>query len=135
MPKWIKLRMRIEFLITLNHLILKLNIIQADRLFPLRITFRKALCAGKCVLFCCTLLVKFQFNDIISLYTKNDSERKQFISLYHQLYLKFLDSERSEECIDFTMIITSHNNAPISNFMGGFRCKSEYPWCIIEVKS
>ncbi|KAF0703422.1 Uncharacterized protein FWK35_00028582, partial [Aphis craccivora] len=33
------------------------------------------------------------------------------------------------------MIITSRNNAPISNFGGGFRCKSEYPWCIIEVKS
>ncbi|KAF0756213.1 Uncharacterized protein FWK35_00022052, partial [Aphis craccivora] len=43
-----------------------------------------------------------------------------------------LDSERSEECIDFTMIITSRNNAPISNYGGGFRCKSEYPWCIIE---
>ncbi|KAF0758244.1 Uncharacterized protein FWK35_00009198, partial [Aphis craccivora] len=53
-----------------------------------------------------------------------------------------LDSERSEECIDFTMMcvfffvsvysITSRNNAPISNYGGGFRCKSEYPWCIIE---
>ncbi|KAF0748492.1 Uncharacterized protein FWK35_00020735, partial [Aphis craccivora] len=42
------------------------------------------------------------------------------------------DSERSDECIDFTMI---RNNAPTSNFGGGFRCKSEYPWCIIEVKS
>ncbi|KAF0701543.1 Uncharacterized protein FWK35_00030597, partial [Aphis craccivora] len=30
------------------------------------------------------------------------------------------------------MIITSQNNAPISNYGGGFRCKSEYPWCIIE---
>ncbi|KAF0714993.1 Uncharacterized protein FWK35_00037115, partial [Aphis craccivora] len=29
--------------------------------------------------------------------------------------------------------ITSRNNAPISNYGGGFRCKSEYPWCIIEV--
>ncbi|KAF0771828.1 Uncharacterized protein FWK35_00001114 [Aphis craccivora] len=28
--------------------------------------------------------------------------------------------------------ITSRNNAPTSNFGGGFRCKSEYPWCIIE---
>ncbi|KAF0748600.1 Uncharacterized protein FWK35_00030858 [Aphis craccivora] len=59
-----------------------------------------------------------------------------------------LDSERSEECIDFTMMcvffcffvfvsvysITSQNNAPISNNGGGFRCKSEYPWCIIEDK-
>ncbi|KAF0751729.1 Uncharacterized protein FWK35_00029513, partial [Aphis craccivora] len=33
------------------------------------------------------------------------------------------------------MIITSRNNAPISNIGGGFRCKSEYPWCIIEVKN
>ncbi|KAF0757042.1 Uncharacterized protein FWK35_00026259 [Aphis craccivora] len=31
--------------------------------------------------------------------------------------------------------ITSRNNAPISNYGGGFRCKSEYPWCILEVKS
>ncbi|KAF0759164.1 Uncharacterized protein FWK35_00031853 [Aphis craccivora] len=57
-----------------------------------------------------------------------------------------LNSERSEECIDFTMMcvfffcvsvysITSRNNAPISNYGDGFRCKSEYPWCIIEVKS
>ncbi|KAE9522070.1 hypothetical protein AGLY_017532 [Aphis glycines] len=28
--------------------------------------------------------------------------------------------------------ITSRNNAPISNYGSGFRCKSEYPWCIIE---
>ncbi|KAF0761596.1 Uncharacterized protein FWK35_00012508 [Aphis craccivora] len=31
--------------------------------------------------------------------------------------------------------ITSRNNAPISKLGDGFRCKSEYPWCIIEVKS
>ncbi|KAF0761236.1 Uncharacterized protein FWK35_00012407 [Aphis craccivora] len=43
-----------------------------------------------------------------------------------------INSERSEECIDFTMIVTSRNNAPISNYGGGFRCKSEYPWCTIE---
>ncbi|KAE9528814.1 hypothetical protein AGLY_012389 [Aphis glycines] len=30
------------------------------------------------------------------------------------------------------MIITSRNNASISNFGGDFRWKSEYPWCIIE---
>ncbi|KAE9523574.1 hypothetical protein AGLY_016126 [Aphis glycines] len=55
-----------------------------------------------------------------------------------------INSERSDECIDFTMMyvffvsvysITSRNNASISNFGGGFRWKSEYPWCIIEVKS
>ncbi|KAE9531405.1 hypothetical protein AGLY_010611, partial [Aphis glycines] len=53
-----------------------------------------------------------------------------------------VDSERSDECIDFTMMyvfffvsgysVTSRNNASISNFGGGFRWKSEYPWCIIE---
>ncbi|KAF0705569.1 Uncharacterized protein FWK35_00032743 [Aphis craccivora] len=47
-------------------------------------------------------------------------------AVYH-----FNNSERSEECIDFT-IISSRNNAPISNYGGGLRCKSEYPWCIIE---
>ncbi|KAF0754993.1 Uncharacterized protein FWK35_00025966 [Aphis craccivora] len=31
--------------------------------------------------------------------------------------------------------ITSRNNAPISNFGCGFRWKSEYPKCIIKVKS
>ncbi|KAF0748566.1 Uncharacterized protein FWK35_00026037 [Aphis craccivora] len=31
--------------------------------------------------------------------------------------------------------ITSRNNAPISNFGGSFQCKSEYPWCIIEVNN
>ncbi|KAF0753188.1 Uncharacterized protein FWK35_00016801 [Aphis craccivora] len=52
----------------------------------------------------------------------------------HFPVLFYYDSERSEECIDFTMIITSRNNAPISNYGVGFRCKSEYPWCIIEFK-
>ncbi|KAF0768739.1 Uncharacterized protein FWK35_00010653, partial [Aphis craccivora] len=32
----------------------------------------------------------------------------------------------------FPSPITSRNNAPISNYGGGFRCKSKYPWCIIE---
>ncbi|KAF0758143.1 Uncharacterized protein FWK35_00020756 [Aphis craccivora] len=46
----------------------------------------------------------------------------------------FLDSARSDECIDFTMMcvffvfvsvysIISRNNAPFSNFRGGFRWK------------
>ncbi|KAF0721029.1 Uncharacterized protein FWK35_00025477, partial [Aphis craccivora] len=34
-----------------------------------------------------------------------------------------MESELSDECIDFTMIITSRNNTPISNYGGGFRCK------------
>ncbi|KAF0771962.1 Uncharacterized protein FWK35_00006130 [Aphis craccivora] len=54
--------------------------------------------------------------------------------MYHIYFIFFLDSERSDECIDFTMMcvfflffflfvysITSRNNAPISNFGGGFR--------------
>ncbi|KAF0756975.1 Uncharacterized protein FWK35_00009669 [Aphis craccivora] len=49
-------------------------------------------------------------------------------------FKKKFNSERSDECIDFTMIITSQNNAPISNYGGGFRCNSEYPWCIIEYR-
>ncbi|KAE9523837.1 hypothetical protein AGLY_015725 [Aphis glycines] len=51
-----------------------------------------------------------------------------------------INSERSDECIDFTIMcvcffvsvysITSRNNASISNFRSGFRWKSEYPWVI-----
>ncbi|KAF0769446.1 hypothetical protein FWK35_00017012, partial [Aphis craccivora] len=37
----------------------------------------------------------------------------------------FFDSERSDECIDFTIIITSRNNASISNFRGGFRRQNQ----------
>ncbi|KAF0748471.1 Uncharacterized protein FWK35_00026825, partial [Aphis craccivora] len=33
------------------------------------------------------------------------------------------------------MIITSRNNTSISTFGGGFRWKSKYTWCIIEVKN
>ncbi|KAF0710362.1 Uncharacterized protein FWK35_00026615, partial [Aphis craccivora] len=68
----------------------------------------------------------------------------KILLIYEELCTKFSNSERSDECIDFTMLcvflffylseysITSRYNAPISNFGGGFRCKSEYPWCIIE---
>ncbi|KAF0716053.1 Uncharacterized protein FWK35_00021883 [Aphis craccivora] len=43
-----------------------------------------------------------------------------------------INSERSEECIDLTKIITSRNNASISNFRSDYRWQSEYPWCIID---
>ncbi|KAF0763711.1 Uncharacterized protein FWK35_00011614, partial [Aphis craccivora] len=59
----------------------------------------------------------------IACYSERSDECIDFTMMY---------SERSEECIDITMIITSRNNAAISNYGGGFRCKSEYPWCIIE---
>ncbi|KAF0764475.1 Uncharacterized protein FWK35_00024160, partial [Aphis craccivora] len=69
---------------------------------------------------------KFKFAQCIGLEKQNNN--------YTTLLNTLLDSERSEECIDFRMIITSRNNAPISNYGGGFRCKSEYPWCIIGKK-
>ncbi|KAF0760665.1 Uncharacterized protein FWK35_00014996 [Aphis craccivora] len=56
--------------------------------------------------------------------------------------VKFFDSERSDECIDFTMLCvfffmcvytrTCRNNARISNFGGGFRFVIESSWCIGE---
>ncbi|KAE9545064.1 hypothetical protein AGLY_000607 [Aphis glycines] len=58
------------------------------------------------------------------------------MNVFYHILLLLTDSERSDECIDFTMMYkTSRNNASISNFRGGFRWKSEYPCCIIEVKS
>ncbi|KAF0770712.1 Uncharacterized protein FWK35_00004737, partial [Aphis craccivora] len=70
------------------------------------------------------------------------------IRYFHLIFLNdsiVLDSKRSDECIDFKMMCvffcvsvyskTSRNNTQISNSGGGFRCKSEYPWCIIEVKN
>ncbi|KAE9535270.1 hypothetical protein AGLY_008003 [Aphis glycines] len=49
-------------------------------------------------------------------------------------YNNMVDSERSDECIDFTTIITYRNNASVSNFGGGFRWQIEHPWCIIKVE-
>jgi len=60
-----------------------------------------------------------------------------------------LDSERSDESIDFTMMcvcvfifsfvseytITCQNNDSISNFRGGYRWQNEYSRCFLEVKS
>ncbi|KAE9526662.1 hypothetical protein AGLY_013310 [Aphis glycines] len=60
---------------------------------------------------------------------------KDIAIVYHKTTFYLLDSERSDKCIDFTMIITSRNNALISNFGSGFRWQSEYPCCIIKVKS
>ncbi|KAF0712294.1 Uncharacterized protein FWK35_00034262, partial [Aphis craccivora] len=73
-------------------------------------------------------MVKIYTHNIINDNIVNDLKK----NLEGIFSVEFLDSERSDECIDFTMIITSRNNAPISNYGGGFRSKSEYPWCIIE---
>ncbi|KAF0763071.1 Uncharacterized protein FWK35_00010826 [Aphis craccivora] len=82
-------------------------------------------------------------------------QEKSILSKTYKKYIMWLvcvecllsvDSERSDECIlilqwcvcfFFVSVysITSRNNASISNFGGGFRWLSEYPWCIIEVKS
>ncbi|KAF0773973.1 Uncharacterized protein FWK35_00000210, partial [Aphis craccivora] len=58
-------------------------------------------------------------------------------NLYCVTIVIFLDFERGDECIDFIMmcVITSRNNASISNFGCSFRWKKEYPWCTIEVKT
>ncbi|KAF0744801.1 Uncharacterized protein FWK35_00031041 [Aphis craccivora] len=70
----------------------------------------------------------------LSNWVKLNTSMFVIIEIIHLTHLSILDSERSEECIDFTVIITSRNNAPISNYGGGFRCKSEYPWCIIQCR-
>ncbi|KAF0759962.1 Uncharacterized protein FWK35_00026542 [Aphis craccivora] len=44
----------------------------------------------------------------------------------------YTNSERSDECIDLTML-KCRNNARISNFGGGFRFVIESSWCIGEV--
>ncbi|KAF0750614.1 Uncharacterized protein FWK35_00019140, partial [Aphis craccivora] len=54
-----------------------------------------------------------------------------------------INSERNDECIDFTMmcfffcvsVYSITSLASISNFGDGFRRQNEYPWCIIGVKS
>ncbi|KAF0764098.1 Uncharacterized protein FWK35_00002503 [Aphis craccivora] len=81
----------------------------------------------------CFISVKKWFNKMCNIY-RLSSTTPAYRSIIIGCIRK-VNSERSEECIDFTMIITSRNNAPISNYGGGFRCKSEYLWCIIEVKS
>ncbi|KAF0772331.1 Uncharacterized protein FWK35_00000500 [Aphis craccivora] len=45
-----------------------------------------------------------------------------------QIYLNFSMNQ-------FSDLHNKYKNVPISNIGGGFRCKSEYPWCIVEVKS
>ncbi|KAE9537268.1 hypothetical protein AGLY_006291 [Aphis glycines] len=83
----------------------------------------------------------FKNENETNIYTKSLILNLILISIIKILdyILKVVDSERSEECIDFTMMyvfffvfffasvysITSRNNAPISNYGGGFRCKSK----------
>ncbi|KAF0771129.1 Uncharacterized protein FWK35_00020709 [Aphis craccivora] len=84
---------------------------------------------------CAHLLFVPKIRATIKRRTMAKSELKFSEIMDDTAHVLFGNSERSDECINFTMIITSRNNAPISNYGGGFRCKSEYPWCIIEVKS
>ncbi|KAE9528113.1 hypothetical protein AGLY_012535 [Aphis glycines] len=75
--------------------------------------------------------ISFNINDEYSRKFRRTSETKSILGTIDKAVTEkkfrekfnILDSERSEECIDFTMIITSRNNAPISNYGGGFRCK------------
>ncbi|KAE9536843.1 hypothetical protein AGLY_006905 [Aphis glycines] len=75
-------------------------------------------------------IMKFQLNICIT--TTATVEHIEYRR--DNLYRRRINSERSDECIDFTMIITSRNNASISNFGGSFRWKNEYLWCNIEVR-
>ncbi|KAF0766829.1 Uncharacterized protein FWK35_00020115, partial [Aphis craccivora] len=51
------------------------------------------------------------------------------------MHAYILDSERSEEYIDFTMMCVFFFFVSVYSITrGGFRCKSEYPWCIIGQK-
>ncbi|KAE9524217.1 hypothetical protein AGLY_015256 [Aphis glycines] len=92
------------------------------------------------------IFLPYDLGPIIDYEIDNDSEEPDYLKYhlwkknYESLWvfsstIIVLDSERSDECIDFTMIITSRSNASISNFGGSFRWKSEYHWCIIEIKS
>ncbi|KAE9524658.1 hypothetical protein AGLY_014708 [Aphis glycines] len=64
-------------------------------------------------------------------YEDNDRQRSSIAAVFHYI----LNGVINDECIDSTMIITSRNNASILSFGGGFRWKSEYLWCIIEIKN
>ncbi|KAE9532804.1 hypothetical protein AGLY_009885 [Aphis glycines] len=48
-------------------------------------------------------------------------------------YPRIVLRDKRPICATKYIIITSRNNASISNFRGGFRWKSEYSWCIIEI--
>ncbi|KAE9525930.1 hypothetical protein AGLY_013979 [Aphis glycines] len=78
----------------------------------------------------CVEIKFFRKQDVIIDVKCNQIDYSNYNGMSHYI----LDSERSDKCIDFTMIITSRNNASISNFGGGFRWKSEYPFCIIQEK-
>ncbi|KAF0770357.1 Uncharacterized protein FWK35_00015713 [Aphis craccivora] len=66
--------------------------------------------------------------------TSHDCNQMETINDY-MIFQCSVNSERSDECIDFTMMcvffvsmysITRQNNAPISNFGVNFQWKSEY---------
>ncbi|KAF0750376.1 Uncharacterized protein FWK35_00029776 [Aphis craccivora] len=65
------------------------------------------------------------FNGLLNIY---------LIKLFNRINIIRLDVILNE-VMNSVYSITSRNNAIISNYGGGFRCKSEYPWCIIEVKN
>ncbi|KAF0713166.1 Uncharacterized protein FWK35_00024538 [Aphis craccivora] len=64
----------------------------------------------------------------------------EFRVVMHRISVFSFWTESQRRSLDFSSYLilnevknhTIRNNAPISNYGGGFRCKSEYPWCIIE---
>ncbi|KAE9534000.1 hypothetical protein AGLY_008736 [Aphis glycines] len=67
--------------------------------------------------------------------TKKEYENELNDALYNNRIITSKINYQFEEIQRLLGDIISRNNASISNFGGGFQWKSEYPWCIIEVKS
>ncbi|KAF0765945.1 Uncharacterized protein FWK35_00003089, partial [Aphis craccivora] len=67
---------------------------------------------------------------IYQVQNKIDKEKTAKVQMSDSLQKPILNEVKN--VLILQCVITSRNNAPISNYGGGFRCKSEYPWCIIE---
>ncbi|KAF0760208.1 Uncharacterized protein FWK35_00011115, partial [Aphis craccivora] len=95
--------------------------------------------------------VPYEFSNFYEIYRKRENLQRN-VTIYPQMILnicyysksisrRYLKISPTTGIFNFSenfflkFRITSRNNAPILNYGGGFRCKSEYPWCIIEVKS
>ncbi|KAF0765303.1 Uncharacterized protein FWK35_00004660 [Aphis craccivora] len=66
--------------------------------------------------------------------------KREYLQILENLTIQILTKIRQipeylQIILYYSSDMTSRNNATISNFVGGFRWQSEYPWCIIEVKS
>ncbi|KAE9545436.1 hypothetical protein AGLY_000979 [Aphis glycines] len=79
----------------------------------------------------------FSSSSLISSFVLPSSDsliHSKIFNIKHDLFKLSKPILKGESLVMITDNITSRNNAPISNYGGGFRCKSEYPWCIMEFK-